>query len=129
MCAAHHFAGVTTILWLEVMKVVVAAFVPTCGELLWSDLFNFVNEWFCFVALFETIFVLYLYNHNEHTLFIPDWMTKLLGWEKKAQVAGDASNNNSYALRGVPIIPSRGMLTHPLALGDTWHAHPPSRPR
>jgi len=70
--------GVTTILAVEVMKVVIDNFVPSCGELLWSDAFTFVNEWFCFVALFESCFVLMLAYFQDDS-FLPSWVLKLLG--------------------------------------------------
>ena len=44
--------GVTLMLVIEVTKYTVQAWLPKCGELLWMDLFIFVNT--CFTAHFTT---------------------------------------------------------------------------
>ena len=60
------------------MKVVIDAFVPSCGEMLWSDLFTYVNEWFCFLALFESALVTFITYYKEDTL-LPEWLLVLCG--------------------------------------------------
>ena len=35
------------------MQVVLVGMLPICGELLWIDLFIFVNQLFCTIALFH----------------------------------------------------------------------------
>ena len=72
-----HRLYVRALTILQVMKIVVAAFVPTCGELLWSDLFCFANEWFCFLALFESILVISL-TFCEYETLLPPWLSSLV---------------------------------------------------
>ena len=81
--------GITTVLAMEVMKVVIDSLVPTCGEILWSDLFTFVNEWACFFALFESCVVIFLSHYDKPTIF-PPWLSKLFNYGAgPAEAAGD----------------------------------------
>jgi len=52
--------GVTLMLVIEVTKYTVQAWLPKCGELLWMDLFIFVNTCFTAAALFWSVIVLAL---------------------------------------------------------------------
>ena len=67
---------------MEVMKVVIDNFVPSCGELLWADLFTNMNEVFCFLA--ESTIVIYIYHYNKESI-VPGWLLPTL-W-----VQGDES--------------------------------------
>jgi nicotinic acetylcholine receptor alpha-10 len=43
-CGERLGYGMTIILAIEVMKVVIDAYVPSCGEMLWAEFFTMVNE-------------------------------------------------------------------------------------
>lgn len=61
--------GITLILAVQVMQITVAELVPVAGELLWVELFNTVNLFFCYAALYETLIVLFLsYFTEDHLL-------------------------------------------------------------
>jgi len=47
--------GISVIVVSLLSQVFVVNMVPICGELLWLDLFNSINAYFCILALFETI--------------------------------------------------------------------------
>lgn len=57
--------GSTMLLTILLLMTIVGESVPKCGELLWIDLFNWVNFGFCVLALLESFWVSYLY-HGEH---------------------------------------------------------------
>lgn len=88
-CGERLGYGITTILAMEVMKVVIDNFVPSCGEFLWSDLFTVVNEWFCFLALFESAIVLTVFHYQKETI-TPLWLLHLLGCMPKPGELGRA---------------------------------------
>eukprot|EP00966_Prymnesium_polylepis_P148277 3425415-Prymnesium_polylepis.1 len=52
--------GVTLIVAVQVAQQTVATFTPIAGELLWVELFNMTNMFFCYGAMYETIVVLFL---------------------------------------------------------------------
>ena len=58
----------TLLLVNEVGKVTIAGLVPICGELLWVEIFSSMCTVFCTLALLESAFVLYLFNHTEEHL-------------------------------------------------------------
>ena len=78
LIAASDLGLVSSILAMEVMKVVIDNFVPSCGELLWADLFTNMNEVFCFLALFESTIVIYIYHYNKESI-VPGWLLQLFG--------------------------------------------------
>ena len=43
--------GSTMLLAITLQMTIVASFVPVCGELLWIDIFNWLNFSFCSIAL------------------------------------------------------------------------------
>ena len=78
LCGERLGYCITIILAIEVMKVVVNDLVPTCGEMLWADAFNGLNELISFATLLETCFVSFLSYYEEQT-FLPEWCIVLLG--------------------------------------------------
>jgi len=57
--------GITLILAMEVTKVVIADFLPVCGEMMWIEVLLGINTWFTYLALLETCFVLFLAYHTD----------------------------------------------------------------
>ena len=46
--------GITVIVVVILMQVVLIGLLPICGELLWVDLFIFLNTGFCMVSLLQS---------------------------------------------------------------------------
>ena len=60
----------------EILKLALVGSIPVCGEVLWAELLGLINQFFCVVALFES--VLQVIVSSNTTSFLPDWMTALL---------------------------------------------------
>lgn len=65
--------GITLLLAAEVTKVVMANFLPVCGELLWIDLFTVVCSAFSVLSLIESLVVLSLAYHRKKYI-LPRWI-------------------------------------------------------
>ena len=60
---------------------------PTCGEMLWIEVFNTSSLTFCYIALLESIVVLFFYHYDENTL-LPAWMLMLSKHRKRLRSTG-----------------------------------------
>ena len=60
--------GVTLVLLIEVAKVAMSEMIPVCGELIWMDLFTFLNFVFTLASLLESCVVLSLSAQDDERL-------------------------------------------------------------
>lgn len=68
-CGERLGLGITVVLVIEVNRYTLASMIPVCGELLWIDLFLFLNFVFTISALLESCVVIaFAYNGKERLL-------------------------------------------------------------
>ena len=75
--------GITIIVVVILMNVVLLELLPICGELLWIDLFMFVNTLFCMLSLFQSALTI-LIEQTTSEFIMPTWLVlpAMLLWKK-----------------------------------------------
>lgn len=86
--------GITLLLTTEVSKSIVASQVPSCGELLWIELFFMINIMFTMISLLESTIVLALAFNTEEYLVPPFFNPWRWEWLAELCCAGKASKIN-----------------------------------
>ena len=67
--------GISVIVVNLLSTVVIIGLLPVCGELIWIDLFCFVNTTFCCLALAQSAFNIMLENKKDDSL-LPLWLRR-----------------------------------------------------
>ena len=95
----------------EILKLALVGSIPVCGEVLWTELLGLINQFFCVLALFES--VLQVIVSNTTTSFVPDWMTALLTPFVLMGRGNEATRSGSLRMRWRSFgIASAGTLRH-----------------
>jgi len=81
--------GISVIVVVILQRVVLSAFLPVCGELLWVDVFIAVNSLFCMLALFQSGLNILIENHKSEFL-LPMFITVGLREMWSAAIRRDA---------------------------------------
>ena len=59
-CGERLSLVATMLLGIQLLMIIVADKLPTCGELLWVELLNYCNFLFCVVTLIESCIVVHI---------------------------------------------------------------------
>jgi hypothetical protein len=66
--------GISVVVVNVLSNIVIMDMLPVCGEMIWIDLFSFVNTAFCCISLLQSAVCIMLEN-NTDTHFLPIWLT------------------------------------------------------
>ena len=123
--------GVSVVVVNVLSNIVLIDMLPVCGEMIWIDLFCFINTAFCCISLFQSALCIML-ESNEDAYFVPSWLSytaimflkltglyRLLGMGQKG-LSSDSDSDKTILTSAVAISESiAGVLYRQSANGSS----------